>query len=174
VFAPALGGNNNLVSVLLLVFGLAGAAGNLMAGRLADRHGPRRVVIGATVALTVVFLAMAPSRGSLLTAIPLIALAGVASWSVTTPQQHRVIALAPDGAGPLVVSLNAAVMYLAISLSSVIGAIGLNSFGSPASLLPIAAVFTAAAALLTWLSGKSERRVANTVAGDAKVAPTTT
>jgi DHA1 family inner membrane transport protein len=168
VFSPALHGDNNGVALLLLVFGLAGTAGNLVAGRLADRYGPRRVVISATIALTVVFLAMLPSRNSFAAAIPVVALAGMASWSVTVPQQHRVLALSHAGAGPLAVSLNAAVMYLAISLSSLIGAVGLDSFGSAFSLPLIAAVFVLAAALLTWRVSTSERR-----ALDAMRAPPT-
>jgi hypothetical protein len=49
-------------------------------------------------------------------------LSGIASWSVTAPRQQRAIALSPEGTGSLAVSLNAAVLYLAISLSSVTGA----------------------------------------------------
>lgn len=149
VFSTALGGDDNRIALLLLVFGLAGTAGNLMAGRLADRYGPRRVVIGATLALMAVFLAMLPSRDSFLVAIPLVALNGAAAWSVTAPQQHRVLALVSAGAGPLVISLNAAVIYVAVAISGAIGAISLHWFGSAASLLPIAAVFVFAAALLT-------------------------
>ncbi|MFF9086042.1 MFS transporter [Streptomyces sp. NPDC014991] len=158
VFATATGDDGGRVALLLLVFGLAGTAGNLMAGRLADRHGPRNVVICATLGLAAVFLAMLPSQKSFAAAIVVVALSGVGSWSVTAPQQHRVMALSQPGAEALGVSLNAAVMYLAISLSSVIGAIGLNSFGSAASLLPIAVVCVLAAALLTWLSARPERQ----------------
>lgn len=158
VFAPALGGDDNRLTLLLLTFGVAGTVGNLVAGRLADRYGPRRVVMTATLVLTVVFLGMPPIRGVFAAAVPVVALSGMASWSVTAPQQHRAIALSPAGAGPLAVSLNAAVLYLAISLSSVIGAVGLDSFGSAAVLPVIAAVFVLAAAILTWLSGPAERR----------------
>lgn len=158
VFAPALGGDDNRVALLLLAFGVAGTVGNLIAGTLADRYGPRRVVITATLVLAVVFLVMLPSRGVFAAAVPVVALSGIASWSVTAPQQHRAIALSPTGAGPLAVSLNAAVLYLAISLSSVIGAVGLDSFGSAVALPVIAAVFVLAAAILTWLSSPTERR----------------
>ncbi|WP_371482695.1 MFS transporter [Kitasatospora sp. NBC_00315] len=154
VFAPATFGDGGRVALLLLVFGLAGTGGNLMAGRLADRHGPRRVVITATLGLAAVFLAMVPSRGSFLPAVLMVALAGLGSWSVTAPQQHRIIALAPAGAESLVVSLNAAVMYLAISLSSVLGAILLSAFDSPVYLLPAAAAFVVAAALVARLTGR--------------------
>nr|WSZ97470.1 MFS transporter [Streptomyces sp. NBC_00857] len=171
VFSPATDDSGGRVALLLLVFGLAGTAGNLVAGRLADRHGPRNVVICATLGLAVVFAAMLPSRESFAAAILVVALSGVGSWSVTGPQQHRVMALSQPGAETLGVSLNAAVMYLAISLSSVIGAIGLNSFGSAVSLLPIAVVFVLAAALLAWLSGRSDSQAAEQVTGGLGASP---
>jgi len=158
VFAPALSGDDNRVAVLLLAFGVAGTVGNLIAGKLADRYGPRRVVIAASLALTAVFLLMLPIRGVFAAAVPVVALCGIASWSVTAPQQHRAITLSPTGAGPLAVSLNAAVLYLAISLSSVVGAICLDSFGSAVALPVIAAVSVLAAAILTMLSGPAEQR----------------
>ncbi|HEU5158129.1 MAG TPA: MFS transporter [Streptosporangiaceae bacterium] len=158
VFAPAIGGDDHRVGLLLLASGAAGTAGNLLAGRMADRYGPRQVVIAATLTLTVVFLIMLPTRGVFAAAVPVVALAGIASWSITTPQQHRVIALSPPGAGPLAVSLNSAVVYLAISLSGVVGAVGLDGFDSAVAVPVIAAVFVLAAAVLTWLSSPAERR----------------
>ncbi|MBV8932739.1 MAG: MFS transporter [Kutzneria sp.] len=157
VFAPALDGDNNRVAVLLLAFGAAGTAGNLLAGKLADRYGPRRVVVTATLALTVIFLAMVPIRGMFAAAVPVVALSGLASWSVTVPQQHRAIALSPAAAAPLAVSLNAAVLYLGTSLAGVIGAVGLAWSDTAVAVPVIAAVSVLAAAILTWLSGPSER-----------------
>lgn len=158
VFAPALGGDDKKLALLLLLFGVAGTAGNLIAGRLSDRFGPRPIVITATISLTAVFVLMVPIRGIFTACIVAVALSGIGSWSVTTPQQHRAIALSMPGAGALTVSLNAAVMYLAVSLSSIIGAIGIHSIGSAAALPVIAAVFVLAAAILTWLSGPAEQR----------------
>ncbi|WP_329485910.1 MFS transporter [Kitasatospora sp. NBC_01246] len=160
VFAPAVGGHGGRVSLLLLVFGVAGTAGNLMAGHLADRYGPRKVVITATLGLAAVFLAMLEARGSFAAALVSVAFCGVASWSLTAPQQQRIIALAPAGSESLVVSLNAAVLYLAVSLSSVLGAIGLKALGSAGHLLPVGAAFAVSAAGLAWTSGRADGRTA--------------
>ncbi|MFF4714962.1 MFS transporter [Streptomyces eurythermus] len=156
VFEPATGGDGGKVAVLLLVFGLAGTAGNLTAGRLADRKGPRTVVIGATLLLTVVFAAMAGVRSSYPAAVALTAVCGVASWSVTAPQQQRVMALASPGSEPLAVSLNAAVMYLAISLSSALGAGILGATGA-VWIAWAGAAFAVAAALVTAAAARTER-----------------
>jgi DHA1 family inner membrane transport protein len=158
VFAPAVAGHHNLIAVLLLTFGIAGTAGTLLAGRLADQYGPQRVVIAATLTLAGVFLVMTPLRGTLAAALPILALSGVAAWSVTAPQQHRIISLSPAAAAPLAVSLNAAVLYLAVSLSGAIGALALGWFGTAAALPLIAAAFVATAALITQRSARTEQQ----------------
>ncbi|ARF58509.1 MFS transporter [Streptomyces gilvosporeus] len=166
VFRPAVAGDGSRVALLLLVFGLAGTAGNLLAGRLADWQGPHKVVIAATLLLAVVFLLMTVSHTSYPVAIVLVAFTGIASWSITAPQQQRMIALAAPGAESLGVSLNAAVMYLAISLSSVLGAGILNSL-SPPYISAVAAGFAVVAALVTALAGRAERRRATPDSPDA-------
>lgn len=62
-------------------------------------------------------------------AVPAAVASGVLSFSVTTPQQHEIIALAPD-ARSVVASLYQAALYLAISLSGAAGAVGLNLLGA--------------------------------------------
>ncbi|MFF3271566.1 MFS transporter [Streptomyces chrestomyceticus] len=141
------GGGGGPTAVLLLVFGVTGTAGNLVAGHLADRFGPRRVVLGAALALTVIFGLVPLSREWLPAALLAVAVSGWVSFSVTTPQQHRIAALAPQ-AQSVVVSLNAAAVYLAVSLAGGLGGIGLETVG--AARLPwLAAAFTLAAAVLT-------------------------
>ena len=158
VFAPATGGDQARLALLLLVFGVAATGGNLMAGSLADRYGPRLVVIGATVGIAVVFLLMLPSRANFVLVAILHALSGVVSFSVIGPQQHRIIAYAPPGGAPLVTSLNTSTAYLGNFLSSVIGAVLLATAGSEALLLPTAAACALAAAAFTWWSTRAHTR----------------
>ncbi|MEV5594124.1 MFS transporter [Streptomyces sp. NPDC052496] len=165
VYGPVLDhGEGGLTAVLLLVFGITGTAGNLVAGHLADRFGPRRVVLGAALALTVVFALVPLSREWLPAALVAVAVSGWVSFSVTTPQQHRIAALAPQ-AQSVAVSLNAAAIYLAVSLAGGLGGVGLETVG--AARLPwLAAGFALAAAVLTAVHRpRAERTGAGVGAG---------
>ncbi|MCP2256515.1 MFS transporter, DHA1 family, arabinose polymer transporter [Streptoalloteichus tenebrarius] len=154
IFEPATAGDGDRLAVLILLFGIAGTAGNLLAGHLADRVGPRRVSVAATALLTAVFLATPALRESFLVALPVVVVTGLFSFGVTTPQQHQIIARAP-GAQSLVISLYQSALYLAVSLSSVLGAAALGL--ADAGWLPVfAAVFTLVAALTTWLDRRGE------------------
>jgi MFS transporter, DHA1 family, inner membrane transport protein len=162
VYAPATGDDGDKLAILLLLFGLAGTAGNLAAGALADRFDPRRVIVIGTLALTVTFLLVPALRGSMAGAVAGVLATGVFSFSVTTPQQQQLVALAP-GARSVVTSLYQSVLYLAVSLSGILGAVGLNLVGSGALTL-VAAGFVALASALAWAS-RSDR------GGHARSAP---
>ncbi|MCX4746687.1 MFS transporter [Kitasatospora sp. NBC_01287] len=158
VFAPAIGGHQGRLAVLLLVFGIAATGGNLLSGALADRRDPRLVVITATVGVAAIVLLMLAARHDFVLVAVLQALSGVVSFSVIGPQQHRIIGYAPEGGAPLVTSLNASTAYLGQFLSSVIGASLLATTGSAAYLLPVSAAFALAAAVITWRSKRSSNQ----------------
>ncbi|MGK5551853.1 MFS transporter, partial [Actinomadura kijaniata] len=156
VFAPATGGDGDRLAVLLLVFGVAGTLANHAAGTLADRLGGRAVVTGALALLVVALLLLPLARGSYGLALPMTVGYALTAYAVTTPQQTRLIALDP-AAAPVLVSLNAAVLYLAISLSGVLGAAGIAWTG--ARLLgPLAAVVAVAAVALSEVAHRLAAR----------------
>ncbi|WP_407563126.1 MFS transporter [Streptomyces sp. 184] len=152
VYEPATGGDSGLLAVFLLVFGAAGTAGNLAAGTLADRLGATRVIVVTTSLLGVALLAVPALRGSAAAAIPAIVVVGFLSFAITTPQQQEIIVLAP-GARSVVASLYQSALYLAISLSGVLGGIALAGFGA-GPLSPLAAVLVLLTALATRHSAR--------------------
>ncbi|WP_064745305.1 MFS transporter [Pseudonocardia acaciae] len=152
VYQPATGDDGNKLALALLLFGVAGTAGNLAAGALADRFDPRRVIVVGTLAPTVALLAVPALRGSMATAVVAVLVTGVLSFTVTTPQQQQLVAMSP-GAQSVVTSLYQSVLYLAVSLSGVLGGLGLNLVGA-AALAPVAAGFVLLASVLSWASGR--------------------
>ncbi|GAA0945870.1 MFS transporter [Nonomuraea longicatena] len=158
IFAPATAGGEAMLAVLLLVYGVAGTGGNLAVGRLADRHGPTRVIVVVTLALTAGFALLPLATGTMVAAVVAILVVGTLSFGVTTPQQHLIITLAGRGAS-LVTSLYQSALYLAVSLSGAVGALGLEWWG--AERLPFAAAaLVLLAAVLTYATGRSGTREA--------------
>lgn len=104
----------------------------------------------------VALLLLPLARGSYGLALPMTVGYALTAYAVTTPQQTRLIALDP-AAAPVLVSLNAAVLYLAISLSGVLGAAGIAWTG--AHLLgPLAAVVAVAAVALSEIAHRLAAR----------------
>ncbi|PSL02047.1 DHA1 family inner membrane transport protein [Haloactinopolyspora alba] len=149
IFAPATGDDGVRLAVLMLTLGITGAAGNLVAGRLADRHEGSAVVTVALVWLISSFAVIAAAHSAYGSALAAIGFYGVAAFAITTPQQHRLISHDPERASVLV-ALNQAVLYLAIGVSGVVGAVGLDIVG-PGDLVWIAAALAAVAIALSSL-----------------------
>ncbi|MFJ5231043.1 MFS transporter [Kitasatospora sp. NPDC088391] len=138
----------------LAVYGAGAVAGNALAGRWTDRVGPVRVLAtgyGVMAAVFVLLAALAApavragaapfGAAAVLPALPVLGW-GASSWCQTPPQQHRLLALAPEQ-GALLVSLNASAIYLGIGAGTVLGGFALP-FGAPA-VFALAAVLALAA-----------------------------
>ncbi|GGZ46660.1 MFS transporter [Streptomyces inusitatus] len=144
VFEPATGGSGDRLAILMFTLGVIGTLGNLAAGRLADRIGGRGVVAVALVWMALSLAVFPLATGAFVSALVMIVVYGVAAFAITSPQQHRLITLNPQAASVLV-SLNAAILYLAISLSGAVGAVGISWVG--ANSLPLIAAALALVAL---------------------------
>lgn len=84
------------LSLALLVGGLSGVAGNLLAGRFGDRLGAPR-----SLQLSVIGMACASGAMLLLPGLPWLGIAAYGFWSMSgmsfyAPQQRRLISLAPE------------------------------------------------------------------------------
>lgn len=145
VVEGATGGNGLRLAALLIVLGAAGIVGNLLAGRLADRFGGRPVVAGALAGLIVIFLLAPYWSTSLWSALLAAAAYGLIGFGVSAPQTYRILDL--GGRASLAVALNGAALYLAISLSGLLGAtvitaLGAHWIGAAAALISVAALAT--------------------------------
>ncbi|MVU77787.1 MFS transporter [Nocardia sp. ET3-3] len=154
----ALGIGASSTAWVLMLYGVGAVAGNLSSGFATDRWGAARV-------LTAGYIVMAGSLGVLGalaatdTRVPalvgVLALGwGAASWCQTPPQQHRLIAAAPQESG-LVVALNASCIYFGIGAGSLLG--GATIGHGVAAMYALAAVLAVVALCYLRLTSASAR-----------------
>ena len=146
VLEARMGFDRDGVSLFLLAFGVGAVFGNLLGGWLTDRIGAYRTLI--FVASTgIVFLSVysfLPIPAWLLYAQAVFW--AVCGWSFAASQQFRLISMAPERQN-VMLALNAAAIYVGVSLGSWIGGVTLRIAGLDALGLTGAAV--SALALLT-------------------------
>lgn len=136
------------LSWTLSVFGLAGVAGTLLGGAAADRLGPRRTMV-VLLALLVGMQTLLPlTQGHPGAMLAVLVAWGCAGFGLMTPQQARLAQMAPAQA-PLLLSLNASMLYLGTALGAAIGGPAAAVVGFD-RLTWVAAPFAALAWLLVW------------------------
>ncbi|NDK32764.1 MFS transporter [Nesterenkonia sp. Hz 6-5] len=129
IYAPATRGDGVALAALMLTGGIAGAVGNLAAGYLTDRFGGARVVALALIWLGVGLLLVPLVTDNFGAALAVVGFYAMGAFAITTPQQHRLLSIRPDTA-PVVISLNQSVLYLAIAMSGLVGAFGIELLGN--------------------------------------------
>ena len=97
-FDRATGGDARVLAGLLLLWGVAGTVGNLVAGRLTDRFGSRAIINVAIVIVALDFALLPWTSSSLLTAVSALVVWGFCGWGLVVPQQHRPISVMPTAA----------------------------------------------------------------------------
>jgi predicted MFS family arabinose efflux permease len=137
IFAPTTRGSGPHLAAVLLAFGIGAVAGNIVAGIAADRYGAARVVNAAIVVLTAGCAVLPVARFGLGYSAVTAAVIGAASFSLTSPQQHRLISRRPDESA-VVVSVSACFTYLAVAVAGGLGGILLTVAGI--EYLPVLAV----------------------------------
>jgi predicted MFS family arabinose efflux permease len=125
-------------SGVLLAWGIAAVAGNMLGGRYTDRLGADRTfttgVVILAAALAGIGLSTAasprnPTSGWLL--VIAVTVVGVASWALPPAQVHRVVGLAPR-APALVSSLNSSATYLGLAMGGAVGGVVVQTLPLPA------------------------------------------
>jgi DHA1 family inner membrane transport protein len=108
------------VAAYFLLFGAAAVFGNFIGGYSADRLGPSRTLIVLCIAQMILLptIVIAPIGAIALGVI--VVIWSLSGWSYMTPQQSRIVAIAPERA-PVLLSLNASAILLGVALGSAIG-----------------------------------------------------
>ncbi|MBO0796821.1 MAG: MFS transporter, partial [Ktedonobacteraceae bacterium] len=125
--APLLQQNLHIteVSGLLIVFGLGAVLGNWSSALVADRFGADRPLIIGLVLLVIAQAVLPLATISLIGAIPSILIWGTILPNLFTPQQHRLLGLAPEHAN-VILALNNSMLYLGIAGGAALGGVALH------------------------------------------------
>jgi DHA1 family inner membrane transport protein len=125
-FDRVTGGSARILAGLLLLWGVAATAGNLLSGRLVDRFESRRIINVALIVATLNFIALPWTSAHAVTAVFALVVWGFVGWGLLVPQQHRLVKIAPHVA-PLLLALNNSATYVGLACSGLIGGLVLLS-----------------------------------------------
>lgn len=133
---------------ILLLFGVASVAGNFVGGHGADRHGATPTITVALVFMVATLSTLPWSATNLLTIMLSVAVWGVAGWMLTPPQQHRLIAYAPQ-IPAAILGLNGSAIYLGMGIGAsvggeIIGKAGFSALGWSGGLFELVALLLVA------------------------------
>ncbi|GAA2462137.1 MFS transporter [Streptomyces mauvecolor] len=147
------GASSGLISVTLLAFGVIGVLGNASSPRIAEKLGGSRTITIAVAGLAAgfVLLLVAPHSEP---GLVVFAIWAFFSQMYQAPQQARLVDLLPTQPG-LILAMNAAALYLGMSLGSFIGSALLPGMGAG----PIPAVALVILAVAALAHASSARKV---------------
>ncbi|MFI8827023.1 MFS transporter [Streptomyces sp. NPDC053431] len=126
--APATGGDQGRLTLLLLVSGVVSVLGSTLGGRVVDRWGPRTVLLAGGAVSTLVSLALPWLMQSMPTALLAAAVNPLAGWAVAVALPARLVSLDPPNA-PLLLSLNSTALYLGIAAAGGAGSAAIALLG---------------------------------------------
>ena len=127
LLTETMGFGRNGITAALVVSGLGAVVGNIYGGILADRIGAFRTLLSLSVlqVLTLPLFSTLPWSHAAL--IALIFCWSTFGWSFMAAQQARLLTLAPESAS-VVLSLNAAAIYVGAAIGAAIGGVVLSTF----------------------------------------------
>lgn len=146
---------------VLLLFGVASMVGNFLGGYGADRWGATPTLVVALGVFSTVLAAFAWSATQPAMLLIAIAAWGASAWMVTPPQQHRLVAFAPQIPGA-VLGLNSSAIYLGMGVGTSIGAMAIQrpsveSFSWAGAAFELAAMLLLFASIILNRTGRGSR-----------------
>jgi DHA1 family inner membrane transport protein len=144
--------STGLLSVTLMVFGLAGAIGTVIGGWANDRFGPKRSLVVQLTLLGAMMALVPLTQGRYAPLVAVFVVWGIAGFGMMTPQQSRLAAIAPAQA-PILLSLNTSMLYIGTALGAAIGGAVVGRVGF-AHLAWVGVPFAVAGLATLWISAR--------------------
>jgi len=116
------------ISFTLMLFGLAGVVGTLVGGWANDRFGARRTLPTQLTVLGSMMVLVPLTQGQYALMATVFVVWGIAGFGMMTPQQSRLAALSPAQT-PILLSLNASMLYLGTAGGAALGGAMAGSVG---------------------------------------------
>jgi predicted MFS family arabinose efflux permease len=156
LLAETAGVHGSVISLLLFAYGVGGAIGNSVSGRLTDRFGSQRLLLVVFTVFIAILATLPLTATTAVSAGVVLFVWGLFTWSVNPPIQNWLIELAPSNSG-LLLSLNASAIYLGVGLSGVFGGLVIGTVGI-VPLPPIAALLALGALALLIQATRRSRK----------------
>ena len=150
------------VSLLLATYGVFGLIGNLVSGRLCDRLGAQRVVMGMLVFLMASQFIWTSSLGVYMLMALSMAVLGIGSFSSNSSQQVRLATLAPELAS-VTIAFNSSAVYIGQAVGTSVASVILARMSGAEAYAALgwgAASMTLLAMAVSWFASVRSRRPA--------------
>ena len=151
-----------MVSLLLGAYGVFGLLANLVSGRLCDRYGAHRAVMGLLAFMLVSQLIWTGAQGSFTIMALSLGVLGVGSFSSNSSQQVRLAGLAPELA-TVSIAFNSSAVAVGQAIGTSVASLMLANLEGTAAYATLgwgAATLTGMAMALSWFAASRSRTVA--------------
>jgi DHA1 family putative efflux transporter-like MFS transporter len=150
--------SEEMISIVLLGFGIATLIGNKLGGFLGDRIGISKSIVGSIIVQVIGLVLLSTIAGPTVLTIILVIIWGIASWAPGPIQSVNVMAVAPESSAMLL-SLNSSFIQLAFAAGAAIGGVVIESSSIVSltwtgTVLAVIAIFIALASFRLRCSSK--------------------
>lgn len=151
-----MGLEENSISIVYLLFGLAAVSGGAFGGTLGDKFGNTRIILLFITIYAAMLFAISHTTSIMPLFIVVLALWGLMSWSVTPPMQSYLIDSAPETAD-MQISISNSALHFGIAFGSFIGGISIDRVGVEINPY-IGGLFVVVAFLTMLLSNRQKEK----------------
>lgn len=127
------------VSLLLILLGVTGVAGNIIGARLVDRIGAAQVTLYGLLSMLASHIIWIIVPGSWPLLVVFLVLWGIGCFSTNSSQQARLVMMSPPHA-PVSVAMNTSAMYFGQAVGTAAGAALLAGIGGPGAYTALVAL----------------------------------